>query len=634
MLREQGTPSDVGTADVTSVHEVALIGLTPAGTTLTMPSVEAAPGPLRVAGEPRTSAAGTRPDPVAWLIALATFAAYTTLSVARYLRLDPGSWDLSIYTQYVRQLADLHAPVVAIRGPGFNLLGDHFQPIVALVAPFFRLFPTPVTLLVAQALLTAVSVVPVCRAARALLGTGVSRVIGVAYGFSWGLQQMIIFDFHEIAFAVPLLACSLSALVRRRPRAAAAWALPLVFVKEDQGLTVAAIGLVMIALAAGAGVRRWRERRAGSPVAVAGPAVAGAGRGDSTGSGDGDGAGAGAWAAAGAVLVVWGLGWSALAIAVIIPHFNPAHHYMYWSDGGVISPGGGHISAGGLLAQLTTAGPVKLRTTVLVLLPVVFLALRSPLAAVAVPGLALRFLSTNSNFWGTQWHYSATLMPIAFVAAIDGLARIEARAARRQARAASAGCPGSAGRPAYPPWSRAWTAKQEALAARSQAWATGTGPAGAAGTGAAGAAAPAHPASRPGGRVTRYTAVAMAAIAALLALMFPLAGLWNPGTYRVTPHVRAEREALALIPPGTTVESTLTTLAPLAARGSATWIGTAGNPVPRYVVFDDVNSGYAQPPTDVPGFINQRYPGVTYQTIFHSDGVYVFRRTANGEGPR
>ncbi|HEV3294274.1 MAG TPA: hypothetical protein VG123_35275, partial [Streptosporangiaceae bacterium] len=67
MLREQGTPSDVGTADVTSVHEVALIGLTPAGTTLTMPSVEAAPGPTRMAGEPRTSAAGTRPDPVAWL---------------------------------------------------------------------------------------------------------------------------------------------------------------------------------------------------------------------------------------------------------------------------------------------------------------------------------------------------------------------------------------------------------------------------------------------------------------------------------------------------------------------------------------------------------------------------------------
>jgi uncharacterized membrane protein len=656
MPQEQGTPSDVGTADVTSVPEFGgeRVGTltaetSPVGTTLTMPWVEAAPEPPHTAGQPGTSAAGTRPDPVAWLIALATFAAYTTLSIARYLRLNPGSWDLGIYTQYVRQLADLHAPVVAIRGPGFDLLGDHFQPIVALVAPFFRLFPTPVTLLVAQALLTAVSVVPVCRAAQVRLGTGVSRVIGVAYGLSWGLQEMIIFDFHEIAFAVPLLACSLSALVLRRPRAAAAWALPLVFVKEDQGLTVAAIGLVMIALAAGAAVRRWRERSAGPGAAVADPAVAGAGPGDSARAGDGpwagdsagagdgarvgDGArpgdGAGVWAAAGVLLVVWGLGWSALAIAVIIPHFNPAHHYMYWSDGGVISPGGGHISAGGLLGQLTQAGPVKLRTTILVLLPVLFLALRSPLGAVALPGLALRFLSTNSNFWGTQWHYSATLMPIVFVAAIDGLARIQARAARRQARAADA-CRQArapdARRQAYPSWSKAWTAKNEAAAARSRAQAAGPGP--------AGAAAPARPGPRPGARAARYAAVAMVAIAALLTFKFPLAGLWNPKTYQVSAHVRAEREALTLVPAGTTVESTLTTLAPLAARDTAYWIGTAGNPVPRYIVFDADNSGYAQPPTDVPGFINGRYPGVTYQLTFKSDGVYVFLRTASGDGPR
>jgi uncharacterized membrane protein len=604
--------------------------------TLAIPAVEAGPAPPRTAGQPGTSGPGTaRPDPVPWLIALATFAAYTTLSVARYLRLDPGSWDLGIYTQYVSQLAHLHAPVVAIRGPGFDLLGDHFQPIVALVAPFFRLFPTPVTLLVAQALLTAVSVVPVCRAAQVLLGTGVSRVIGVAYGFSWGLQEMIIFDFHEIAFAVPLLACSLSALVRRRPRAAAAWALPLVFVKEDQGLTVAAIGLVMIALAAGAWMRRRRERPAGPRVVVAGPAVAGAGLLDGGGAGDsartGDGAGAGAWAAAGAVLVVWGLGWSALAIGVIIPHFNPAHHYMYWSDGGVLSPGGGHISAGGLLAQLTRGSLVKLRTIALVLLPVAFVALRSPLATVAVPDLALRFLSTNSNFWGTQWHYSATLMLVVFVAAIDGLARIQARAARRQARAASA-----SGQ-AYPPWSKAWAAKKEAAAARGPDLAARSQDVAArsremtATPGPPGAAPPGRPASRPGGRVTRY-AVAMAAVGALLALGFPLARLWSPATYQIRPHVRAEREALTLVPAGTTVESTLTMLAPLAARDTAYWIGTAGNPAPRYIVFDAGNSGYARPPANVPGFINGRYPGVTYQMTYKSDGVYVFLRTAGGTG--
>ena len=126
----------------------------------------------------------------------------------------------------------------------------------------------------------------------------------------------------------------------------------------------------------------------------------------------------------------------------------------------------------------------------------------------------------------------------------------------------------------------------------------------------------------------------MAAIAALLAFMFPLARLWSPSTYQVSAHVRAEHEAMALIPAGTTVELTLTTLAPLAARDTTYWIGTAGNPDPRFIVFDADNSGYAHPPTDIPGFINGRYPGVTYQMTFKSAGVYVFIRTAGGDGPR
>src|SRR6516162_3585421 len=221
------------------------------------------PGPVTARRDPGRSGpvagARTSMDPVTWVIALAAFIAYDTLSVFRYLRLAPGSWDLGIYTEYVKQIAHFHAPVVAIRGTGFNLLGDHFQPIVGLLAPFFRVFPTPETLLAAQALLTAASVIPVCRAAQELLGTWASRGIGLAYAFSWGLQQMVNFDFHEIAFAVPLLAFSLSALVRRRLRPAVLWALPLVFVKEDQGFTVAAIGLLM----AGMGLAQLRKMRNG-----------------------------------------------------------------------------------------------------------------------------------------------------------------------------------------------------------------------------------------------------------------------------------------------------------------------------------------------------------------------------------
>ncbi len=517
-------------------------------------------------------------DPVTWLIALAMFIAYDTISVFKYLRLDPGSWDLGIYTEYVKQLAHFHAPVVSIRGAGFNLLGDHFQPIVGLLAPFFRVFPTPETLLVAQALLTAASVIPVCRAAQELLGTWASRGIGLAYGFSWGLQQMVNFDFHEIAFAVPLLAFSLSALVRRRLRPAVFWALPLVFVKEDQGFTVAAIGLVMAGmgltvLARGGdppGTPRWLKAPFLRHGALALPAGA---RHRATEQEPG------AWIRGGVLLAAWGLAWSVLAIVVIIPHFNPMHHYPYWYDGGVVGPGA-HASLSGLAHQLFQSGHEKLWTTYLILLPVAFLALRSPLVLIALPSLALRFISTNSYFWGTGWHYDATVMPIVFLAAVDGMARFRASSQRREATRRR--------RPGALP--------------------------------------------APGEAVARYGAAVMVVIAGWLAFRFPLDTLWSPGTYDISSHVRAEDAAMARVPDGVTVETTLTMLAPLAARDDTYWIGISPNPAPDYVVFDETDSGWSPPPTNPLAFIEQRHPGWAYQRVFTDDGVDVFRRVGRTGG--
>ena len=501
-------------------------------------------------------------DPVTWVIALAAFVVYDTIAVFRYLRLDPGSWDLGIFTEYVKQIAHARAPVVSIRGAGFNLLGDHFQPIVGVLAPFFRVFPTPETLLVAQALLTAASVVPVCRAAQELLGTWASRGIGLAYGFSWGLQQMVNFDFHEIAFAVPLLAFSLSALVRRRLWPAVLWALPLVFVKEDQGFTVAVIGMVI----AGTGAVMLRAARRGAAAPVPGRDPAGQPE-------------PAAWIRAGTLLAVWGLAWSVLAITVLIPHFNPAHHYPYWYDGGVVGPGA-RPSVSGLLHQLTQSGHEKLWTTYLILLPVAFLALRSPLALVAVPSLALRFISTNSYFWGTGWHYDATVMPIVFLAAVDGMARFRAASRRR-----------AAGRHRGVPWLPA-----------------------------------------PGEAVARYGAAVMVVIAGWLAFRFPLDTLWSPGTYEIAPHVSAENAAMARVPDGVTVEATLTMLAPLSARDDTYWIGSYPNPAPEYVVFDEDNSGWSPPPANVLTFVEQRHPGWSYQRIFSGDNVFVFRRAGRTGG--
>jgi len=505
--------------------------------------------------EPAVRVPGVYRDPLIWVIAGVIFGAYTAISVFRLLRLDPSSWDLGIFTEAVKQYAHLDAPVANIRGPGTNLLGDHFSPAIAVLAPFFRVFPSAATLLVGQALLTAASIFPIAQLARDKLGRGPARAIAIAYGCSWGLQQMIAFDFHEIAIAVPLLAFSLSALVRGRLRATVLWALPLVLVKEDQGFTVAAIGMYLVLSGlTGQLVDRGRVK-------------------------------------AGVLLMAWGLAWSFAAIAIIIPHFNASHVYSYWDSGGAFAPGGSP-SATAVVSQLFHDWPYKLQTVVLLLLPTAFIALRSPVALIALPSLGLRFESTNSAYWGTDWHYNATVVPILFVAAIDALALIAAARARDQITD-----------PAGP--------AAEATQANWADWASG---------------------ARGWWRAVlagaeRYGAAMMLAITIPLAFQFPFNGLWNASTYKISPQVAQANAAMAKVPDGATVLTTLDLLASLAARTDAYWIGNAHNPDTEYIVFDGQDTDYSPSISNVPGYVESMYPKGMYSVTFSAGPVYVFKRT-------
>lgn len=314
----------------------------------------------------RDRVAGREP----YLLAGLLFSGYAVVSVGRYGRLGTRSFDLGIYEQAVRAYAHLQAPVVDLKGPGYNVLGDHFSPVTVLMAPFYRVFPSPVTLLVIQAALFALSAVPVTRAATRALGRARGLALGVAYGLSWGLQNAVDFDFHEICFAVPLIAFSLEALLRRRWRAALLWGLPLVLVKEDQGLTLAAIAAVVAV----------RARREGSsrvvPYAVA--------------------------------VASFGVVATLLAFTLVIPAFNTAGASDYLTK----------VGGSGPLDGLD----VKIRTVLWLLVPTSgLLALRSPLLLAVLPTLGWRFVSADEHYWGTDWHYSAVLMPIITLALVDAL---------------------------------------------------------------------------------------------------------------------------------------------------------------------------------------------------------------------
>jgi uncharacterized membrane protein len=321
-----------------------------------------------------------RPRVQAWVLAGVFFAAYCAVSVRRHQRFQSTGYDLGIFDQAIRAYAHGRLPVTPLKGPGFDLLGDHFHPLLAVFAPFYRLFPTPLTLLVGQAAVTAVAVVPLVLWAHRVRGPKASAWVGLSFGASWGLAEMIHFDFHEVCLAVPLLAFALAAAGQRRWRAAALWGLPLLLVKEDLGLTLAVLG----------GYVAWRgPKRLGWSLAAA------------------------------------GLLGSALEMLVILPSINSGGSFDYWNE---ISSGGTVAVPGHHLSLLATGlhffwPPTKYLTVLMLLAPTGFLALRSPLALLLLPTLGWRFVSANPSYFGTSEHYSAVLMPIVFAAAIEAMDR-------------------------------------------------------------------------------------------------------------------------------------------------------------------------------------------------------------------
>jgi uncharacterized membrane protein len=315
-----------------------------------------------------------RAGAAAWpalLVSSLSFAAYTLYGCLQWRRMSVPSWDLGIFTQLLRDYAGLRAPIVPIKGAGFNLLGDHFHPLLVVLAPFYAVFPSGLTLLVLQAALVAVSAFVITRLGVEKLGRTIGLAIGFAYAVSWGIDNAVAAQFHEIALALPLLALSLAALVRKRWLASALWAAPLVFVKEDLGLTVLVIGVVLF-------LRGARQL--------------------------------------GAALCAWGVFWFAATTLFILPLLNI---HGTWDYGGSSNVGNSLAHLGDTFASLVTTQ--KFETIILLTLATAALAFRSPISLAVLPTLAWRFLSDNTAYWGPDWHYSAVLMPIVFVALIDAL---------------------------------------------------------------------------------------------------------------------------------------------------------------------------------------------------------------------
>ena len=327
-----------------------------------------------------------------WLpavIACAVAALYISFSLAQWRTLSDPSWDLAIFAEAAQAYSRFEAPIVSIKGPGYNLLGDHFHPILMLLGPIFRFFPSAFTLLIVQDLLIAASVLPIARLAQRFLGRGGAVLVGLSYGLGWGLQGAVAAQFHEVCVAVPLLACAGAAFVERRWGACMAWLAPVILVKEDLGLTVFVAGLALA-------WRRRGEDRSGMLASLA-------------------------YALFGIVAFV-------VTVKLFLPAMNPAGTWAYSLDGS--ATGAGTAMAGATVArevpslwQILAVPSVKIVTLVVLLAGAGVVGARSPWFALVLPTLAWRFAgSVDAYYQWNSWHYNAVLVPIAACALLDVIA--------------------------------------------------------------------------------------------------------------------------------------------------------------------------------------------------------------------
>ena len=354
----------------------------------------------------------------AGLLTVLAAAAYCGYALVQYRTFRTSTYDLVIFDQAVRSYAHLQPGISAAKGmhngpgPYFPVLGDHWSPVIAVLAPLYWLpgLDGPRTLLVAQGALFALAIPPVWMFARRVAGPRWGAATGYlaagAYALCWPVAEAVAFGFHEVAFVPVLSAVFLERLEAGRVRVALLAAGALLLVKEDMGLLVAGFGLFV--LAGRRGVPRRRSR----------------------------------WLL-GAALIAGGIGAAVLATFVLRPAFGGRADYYwgYWSLGPNLPQAAGHALTHPLAAaQLLITPRVKLHTMLWLFGALLFLPLASPVSLAAVPLLAERMLaSSDPGWWGVRYQYNAFLAVVLVCAAVDGAATLRRFAAWAGTRRLAAG---------------------------------------------------------------------------------------------------------------------------------------------------------------------------------------------------
>lgn len=304
-----------------------------------------------------------------------------------------GRFDLGNMTQAVWSTAH-GRPLEITDGTGEQIvrLGSHVDPILALLAPFWLVAPSPLTLAAVQIGATALGALPVYWLGRRHLGSErAGALVALAYLLYPWVAWTTLDAMHPVTFAIPLFLIAIWFLDNDRLWAFAVCALLILATGELMGIPIA-----------GLGVWYWHRKRRPTPALG---------------------------------IVVAGVAWTTVCLAVIVPAFRgdaSPFYDRFASVGG--SPGGVIRTAltdpGAIVSAISSAD--DLGYLMLLSLPTLGLFVLSPLlASIALPQLLVNTLSDSPPTTDPRTHYIAAVVPFLIAASVFGLARVRAPIRRR-----------------------------------------------------------------------------------------------------------------------------------------------------------------------------------------------------------
>ncbi len=298
-------------------------------------------------------------------------------------------------------------------------LGDHAELAIVLLAPLYAIVQSPITLLALQSVALALPAYPlwriaklrmsswstgagdavrgpregagVARARRALAGCIAAGPAPVLFALLWlaspFVQNINLFEFHILPFALAPLMFALLEYERGRKAPFLAWCVAALLCREDVALAVAMIGVLA-----------WFEKKSRW------------------------------WIVAPLAL---GTGWFVAALA-LVSHFAPEGSYKFMAYYSWLGATPGAVALGALLHPLRVLAHVfslaNLEMALGFLMPFAFLPLLAPLRLLLLLGPLAQILlgAPGGGELILDTHYATLFLPALFLATIDGAKRVPA----------------------------------------------------------------------------------------------------------------------------------------------------------------------------------------------------------------